>query len=110
MIKLITSTLLIFGLSGCAILENAKILNTFDSSPLMSKLNRDGLQSKKSTIVAIQKPDKVTAYGSQSECLDFTLISDGKNQEVYAAFNASNRLTAYGYTTCKDAIDTKVIK
>ncbi|NVZ70916.1 hypothetical protein [Pseudomonas costantinii] len=91
-------------LTGCNTLEGISTLMNFSNHPLAAKA-AEGSRATKQDFLAIQQPKRITPVrNGTSQCFDYELESNGKKKDLYVGFTDTDRVNAYGFITCAEAI------
>ena len=90
-------------LTGCDTLKGVAVLMSFNDHPVAAKAAEAG--ATKQDILAIQQPNRITPVRNNSaQCFDYVLEKEGKRQNLYVGFTDADKVNAYGFITCAEAI------
>lgn len=91
-------------LAGCNTLEGISTVMNFSNHPLAAKA-AEGSRATKQDLLAIQQPKRITPVrNGTSQCFDYELENNGKKKDLYVGFTDKDRVNAYGFITCAEAI------
>ncbi|MGA9703519.1 hypothetical protein [Pseudomonas sp.] len=97
-------------LSGCSLVEGYTTLMNFGDHPIAVKA-AEGRTAKKQDFLAIQKPKLITPIRNNgAQCFEYEMEKNGKKKDFYVGFTDVDTLSAYGWTTCADAIKSGYVK
>ncbi|MFL1492775.1 hypothetical protein [Pseudomonas antarctica] len=95
-------------LVGCNTLVGVATLMAFSANPIYIKAYEAG--ATKDDLLAIQQPHRVTPiHGAASTCFDYTLRSKGKKRTLYVASTVTEKVSAYGFSTCASAFSERYL-